>query len=63
MIQYVISVNNPAGTKLYFAASGGFTSKLQAAKTFEQQEDADLQLTLLASANTLVARYGQVEEV
>ena len=62
MAQYVISVNSPAAAKSYFSSRGGYTFDLNRAKVFDTYEEADAQLTLLASANTAVASYGQVEE-
>ncbi len=62
MAQYVISVNSPAAAKSYFSSRGGYTFDLNSAKVFESYREADAQLVILASANTAVARYGQVEE-
>ena len=62
MTGYVISVNSPASAKSYFAKAGGYTFERSSAKVFDTYEEADAQLTLLASANTAVASYGQVEE-
>ena len=62
MEQYVISVNSPAAAKSYFAKAGGYTFDLNRAKVFESYREADAQLVILASANTAVARWGQVEE-
>lgn len=62
MAQYVISVNSPADAKSYFSSRGGYTFYLNSAKVFDTYREADAQLMVLASANTAVARYGQVEE-
>ena len=62
MTGYVISVNEPWAAKSYFAKAGGYTFDLDMAKVFHSYKEADAQLTLLAGANTAVARWGQVEE-
>ena len=62
MTEYVISVNSPASAKSYFAKAGGYTSLISMAKVFDTYEEADAQLVILASANTAVALYCQVEE-
>ena len=62
MEQYVISVNQPWKAKSYFAAAGGYTFERSSAKMFDSYRDADAQLMVLATANTAVAKYGQVEE-
>lgn len=62
MSEYVIAVYNPNAPKQYFAKAGGYTSSKSLAKFFSSYKDADAKLMILASANALVARYGQVEE-
>ena len=62
MTEYVISVSTPGSRKAYFAKAGGFTHCKSLAKFFASYKDADDMLMVLASANTEVARYGQVEE-
>ena len=62
MSEYVISVNTPGRKKAYFAKAGGYTNSKSQAKFFYSYKDADKQFMVLVSANTLVARYGQVED-
>ena len=62
MSEYVISVNTPGSKKAYFAKAGGYTNSKSQAKFFSSYKDADDTFMVLASANTEVARYGQVED-
>lgn len=63
MPQYVISISPPLSVKSYFSHRGGYTFAFSAAKVYTSYKDANDKFMVLATANTAVALYGQVEEI